>query len=195
MEQRYQAVLAVIADGRGNRGTKYGHPGAHKSGLPNGSTIRCSVFIELRCSSMSGYEPISQSERYFESASNRGTDFPKGLVRGIPVGEVRTVLDVGCGEGLVTKFLSEELRASVVGIEPSENVAQKLNERYEAFESLHFESSLIWDLPFNSQSFDLVVAKGILPWIEPKLLVRSLMELGRVSDRYLLLWDKFACED
>lgn len=141
------------------------------------------------------YETISQSERYVESAQSRETDFPKALARGIPARYVGTVLDVGCGERTVTKFLADRLQASVIGVEPSKKVVDALNLKWQAFQNLSFIEGSAWGLPFKSREFDLVVAKGILPWVEPQFLLGALAELARVSDRYILLWDKFASED
>ena len=141
------------------------------------------------------YDPILQSERYFESANVSGTDFPGELTRGIHSRQVQTVLDVGCGEGNVTRFIGDKLEASVVGIEPSKKVSDELNRKWQAFDNLRFTFGSVWSLPFESGEFDLVVAKGILPWVEPKFLVDSLAELARVSSELILLWDKYASED
>ncbi len=96
-----------------------------------------------------------------------------------------SVLDVGCGEGVVTERLARRLAPThVSGVDADD---ARLGEEWRARESsnLSFQSGSAYDLPFDDGSFDLVCAIEVLEHLErPR---DALAEMSRVAGRALLL--------
>ena len=103
--------------------------------------------------------------------------------RYVDVNAVRTVLDVGCGEGTTTFFLAQELQqSSVMGIDFSASGIDMAARQYRA-DNLHFKHDE--DNSSLRSSFDLVTAFEVLehvPEWEP-----FLDSMCAASNRYLLL--------
>jgi ubiquinone/menaquinone biosynthesis C-methylase UbiE len=97
----------------------------------------------------------------------------------------RNVLDVGCGEGVVTRRLARLLPdAPVLGVDADD---PKLRERWESphVENLSFSVASAYDLPFADDSFDLVCALEVFEHLEnPR---PALGELARVAQRAVLI--------
>ncbi len=91
--------------------------------------------------------------------------------------DVRTVLDAGCGDGLVTNALPERL--SVLGVDTSAEALRHVRRR-------HCQAS-VTQLPFDDRSFDLVMCNDVLEHLEDRDFSQALSELARVASRYVLL--------
>jgi 2-polyprenyl-3-methyl-5-hydroxy-6-metoxy-1,4-benzoquinol methylase len=95
------------------------------------------------------------------------------------------VLDVGCGEGVVTERLARLLApATVLGVDADES---HLKEEWQArsADNLSFATASAYDLPFADGSYDLVCAVEVLEHLErPR---EALAEMSRVAGRALLL--------
>jgi ubiquinone/menaquinone biosynthesis C-methylase UbiE len=99
--------------------------------------------------------------------------------------EPSSVLDVGCGEGVVTERLAQRLAPiEVLGVDADES---RLKEEWAArgAPNLSFTTGSAYDLPFADGSFDLVCAIEVLEHLErPR---DALAEMRRVANRALLL--------
>lgn len=96
-----------------------------------------------------------------------------------------SVLDVGCGEGVVTERLAQLLApATVLGVDADE---AHLSEEWRARSApnLSFATGSAYDLPFDDGSFDLVCAIEVLEHLERP--GDALAEMSRVAGRVLLL--------
>lgn len=82
-------------------------------------------------------------------------------------------LDLGCGAGLSTAALAT-LAISVVGLEP---VTTMLTHGYSVAPHAQFLVGVAEQLPFRSQTFDLITAAGSLNYVD---LNRCFPEVGRV---------------
>jgi ubiquinone/menaquinone biosynthesis C-methylase UbiE len=94
----------------------------------------------------------------------------------------RTVLEVGCGEGRLAHHLLSH------GIEPERFVACDLSLAHVAHAldpRIEFLEASIYDLPFASRSFDLVVCCEVLEHLEEPR--RGLREVARVARNHLLV--------
>lgn len=135
----------------------------------------------------------SESLRYFQAASRVGTHFPQDLLlRGLEGKEITSIFDVGCGEGTFTRTLGNKFSAKVVGVEPNRDVVKSLNEEFVHDDNLTFEFASATSLPYDDRAFDLVVSKGVVPWLKPAEYLYALAEMMRVSRRWLLIVEKFA---
>ena len=96
-----------------------------------------------------------------------------------------SVLDVGCGEGVVTERLAKGLRsAEVLGVDAD---ATHLREewRRRSAPNLSFATGSAYDLPFADASWDVVCAIEVLEHLERPH--DALAEMRRVAARALLL--------
>jgi 2-polyprenyl-3-methyl-5-hydroxy-6-metoxy-1,4-benzoquinol methylase len=97
-----------------------------------------------------------------------------------PLGPKR-VLDVGCGEGLLTAWLSEQLGdAEIHGLEARDEAVGEFRERHP---SLEIHQGDLYALPFEDGEFDLVLALEVLEHLEDP----AVAEMRRVSARAIAL--------
>lgn len=96
---------------------------------------------------------------------------------------IDSVLDVGCGEGFtLARFKKEKIGKSYEGIEVDE---QAIALGKKLYPTLNIKKGDIYDLPYKSNSFDLVVCTEVLEHLDnPK---KAYKELIRVSNKYILL--------
>lgn len=95
-----------------------------------------------------------------------------------------SILDVGCGEGVVTERMAELTGVRTIGVDLDEDVLQS-EWRSRARPLLTFDSASAYDLPFDDGSFDCVSALEVLEHLErPE---DALREMARVAGRHLLL--------
>lgn len=97
--------------------------------------------------------------------------------------DIKSALDVGCGEGYIIKYLRKHNnKIYIEGVDISEEVleiAQKLNP------GVKFSKGSIYNLKYRHTSFDVVLAIEILEHLEePK---KAIEELKRVSKKYIIL--------
>lgn len=94
------------------------------------------------------------------------------ILKNIHIGESSLCIDVGCGPGVSTRFISDYLfKTNIIGIDNSEsaiNVARKYNcSKYVDFICADAQS-----LPFENNSIDLCFSRMLLD-IVPKLAIFS----------------------
>lgn len=96
-----------------------------------------------------------------------------------------SLLDVGCGEGVVTERLAQLLPdATVVGLDADDaRLAAEWERRRQG--NLSFRVGSGYELPYDADSFDLVCAMEVLEHVERPGDV--LAELARVSRRAVLV--------
>lgn len=93
------------------------------------------------------------------------------------------VLEVGCGAGLLSVALAQR-GLHVHAIDPVEDMVEQA--RRHVMESgtaelLSVNLGNVYSLPFENGSFDLVIAMGVIPWLEgPEL---AIQEMARVTKR------------
>lgn len=97
----------------------------------------------------------------------------------IPV-DVESILDVGSGTGIVARVVAE--RFDLTAVELSEVGVRALRSH-----GLKAMQGDIATLPFDDRSFELVMACEVLEHLTDQLFQTALLELQRVSGRYLLL--------
>ena len=95
-----------------------------------------------------------------------------------------SILDVGCGEGVVTERLAKVSGAPIVGIDLGDDALRAEWERRES-ERVSFQAASAYELPFEDDSFDCVCAIEVLEHLERPS--NALAEMARVARRTLLL--------
>lgn len=98
------------------------------------------------------------------------------------------ILDIGCGNGLHLYSLAGK-QISGTGIEPSMEAIQLLKQKYIQYPNLTFECASAHDLPFESNSFDLVLCWSVLHWIGRNEYLQALGEMIRVCRKHLVVMD------
>ena len=96
---------------------------------------------------------------------------------------VGRILEIGAGNGLPLAFLSDVLEADGVGIEPSKQAVENWETlRHEVVGGARVSMSvgLASELPFEDNSFDLVVFGFCLYLVDRSLLYRAIAEADRV---------------
>lgn len=94
----------------------------------------------------------------------------------IPV-DVKTVLDVGCGNGAITNYLADYY--SVTGLDRSEKALEfvKTNKILASADAI----------PSKDNVFDLVFSSELLEHLEEEVLQNAVKEIKRVSKSYILI--------
>lgn len=88
------------------------------------------------------------------------------------------VLDLGCGSGIYTNYLSSSHQ--VVGVDIQEKFIQQARQKYP---SLDFQVASAYELPFNDNKFDTAVLFDLLEHLDDR---RALKETARVSSRLII---------
>lgn len=126
---------------------------------------------------------MSPSESYYNQQQLWGAD-PEAYQRQVRWDlldlmppDVRSVLDVGCGDGFITNALPPALR--VVGLDISPEALRHVTRQTQV--------GSITDLPFEDGAFDLVMTNDVLEHLAEEAYPRALSELQRVAGRYVLV--------
>ncbi len=118
--------------------------------------------------------------RLHEYSVNK-TSWPQWYWTQVPAEEARTILDVGCGNGMLWEYGAERLRSdarvTLVDASPGmlEAARAKLGGTADGWE---FVNARVEGLPFESDSFDLVLANHMLYHADD--LPLAISELARV---------------
>lgn len=91
--------------------------------------------------------------------------------------DVRTILDVGCGNGAFLNSLPNGYQA--VGLDSSQEAL-----KYVKGKAIHGD---IAALPFESESFDLVTCLEVLEHLPSGVFEKALSELQRVAKKYIMI--------
>jgi SAM-dependent methyltransferase len=101
------------------------------------------------------------------------------------IAQPRSILDVGCGEGVLTSEWAERLKdGRIVGIDlPDPKLESEWEKRQRP--NLEYRAEEATRLSFRDDEFDMATAIEVLEHVpEPE---QTLAEMARVADRYLLV--------
>ena len=124
---------------------------------------------------------ISRLEKIYVNSkkqAERNTEIVERLLAQVDLGNVRRVLEVGCGIGVVASHLSEEYQWDVTGIDlDPEQIEIAGNDNVEN-ERLRFFEADVTELPFEDGEFDAVLSFDVLHHMPDW--DKALHEIGRV---------------
>ena len=99
------------------------------------------------------------------------------------------VLDAGCGSGLTACHLAKTVGCKIVGVDINSQMIEKARLRAEREGVSHlveFSVSDVYDLPFNDNHFDLIIAESITVFLDKLKVYREFYRVlkpeGRVAD-------------
>ncbi len=110
-------------------------------------------------------------------------NFNKAMVKEVKKLRPQSVLDVGCGEG----FTLSMLKQNKIGkhLEGIDNMDDAIKLGHELHPTLTIKKGNIYKLPYNDNTFDLVICSEVLEHLEfPS---RAVKELVRVSKKFVVL--------
>lgn len=93
--------------------------------------------------------------------------------------DVDTVLDVGCGDGSLTNLMVEIGKYDVTGCDISDEALKYVKTKT--------VKGNIEKLPFEEESFDLVICSDVLEHLPNEVLKKGIYELQRVSKKYIMI--------
>lgn len=114
-----------------------------------------------------------------------GKTLQEKVLRYAQIKDGESVLDVGCGSGtFITMAKSAYPNSRVVGVDPDENIL-KIARKKLAKDKLKVELINSWaeKLPFEPQSFDVVVSSLTLHHLPTEIKKKTLKEIHRVLKR------------
>lgn len=94
----------------------------------------------------------------------------------IPEG-VRTIADIGCGNGIISNLLAARYDVTAVDISPAAL----------SFVTTKKVRASALDLPFDDHSFDLALSSEMLEHLNSQDLHQAIRELKRISRRWILI--------
>lgn len=74
----------------------------------------------------------------------------------------KTILDIGCGDGIYTYDLSKTNAALVVGIDPIEPVISYAQEKFKDVKNLRFECADLYKMEVPEKKYDIAILRGVL---------------------------------
>ena len=132
---------------------------------------------------------MESSEQFFDFAAEVGLTKHIGGVKATEemvelchIGEGSYVLDVGCGAGVTPSFIAKKYGCKVVGVDISEGMIQKSQERAKregVADRVEFRVADAQDLPFEDDLFDAVITESVTAFPEDKQ--KAVDEYARVT--------------
>ncbi|WP_444936574.1 class I SAM-dependent methyltransferase [Microbulbifer sp. JMSA004] len=83
-----------------------------------------------------------------------------------PFQKAKSILDVGCGDGRITRYIAENLEhGSVIGVDLTEDMIKHAREMHGDVPNLSFQQMSADELTFNKK-FDMIFSFSCLHWVK-----------------------------
>ena len=117
-------------------------------------------------------------ESYFSAGDRRRVQYVSGLI----ANDVSSILDVGCGNGILVNYLDKQFPnrfARICGTDRSET----------SLKFVHTEKvcANIDELPFKNGEFDLVTCLEVIEHLPQEIYTSALKELKRIAGQYIII--------
>lgn len=96
----------------------------------------------------------------YDRKHNFVAEYGKGLLEFVPKNDGQTILDLGCGTGMLTVQLAG-LCSKIVGVDSSQSMIEKAKEQFSNIEFIVCDALA---LPFENE-FDVVFSNAVFHWI------------------------------
>jgi SAM-dependent methyltransferase len=97
----------------------------------------------------------------------------------------KTIIDVGCGDGKLTKNLIDYGATSVVGIDPADKAVERASQDYSNISNLKFLVGSAYQIPYADKYFDIAIIRGVLHHLQDPQL--ALLEASRIAKEVIVL--------
>jgi ubiquinone/menaquinone biosynthesis C-methylase UbiE len=99
----------------------------------------------------------------------------------MPLKDKMKVLDIGCGNGYAVRQIAKKIYPDgmACGVDISSNMIQTANNKSTEYPNTHFQIGTFDQLPFNDQSFDIVLSVESIYYAEN--LLNALKEIKRIT--------------
>ncbi len=100
-----------------------------------------------------------------------GIEATEMLIELCQISKDKYILDVGCGAGITPVYLAENIGCRVIGVDLSEGMVRRSNERVKKNRLTHMitcQKADAQDLPFEDHSFDAVITESVTAFPEDK---------------------------
>ncbi len=127
-------------------------------------------------------------ERYVPNNDNNSEIFMQHIQRYIVAKELcknKKVLDIACGEGYGSDILAEAA-SSVCGVDISAEAIEHAKNKYQK-DNLLFHTGSVADIPFDNESFDIIISFETIEHVSEDLQIQFLNEIKRVLKKDGLL--------
>ncbi|MCX7958198.1 MAG: class I SAM-dependent methyltransferase, partial [Deltaproteobacteria bacterium] len=127
-------------------------------------------------------------KNYYEQSSlweQATLDYQKELIeeiRKIIPDDVRNILDAGCGNGIISNNLIDKYDITAVDISETSLKYVKADKKFLAS---------VDNLPFENESFDLVMVNDVLEHLNDETFIKALSEIERVAKKYIIVTSPF----
>jgi len=105
-------------------------------------------------------------------------DLTKKLLAFIEPDEKQDFLEVGCGSGVVTRYLAKEYGGSVTGIDIDPQQIELAKKGASGINNIRYYEADATSLPFENKRFDVILSFGVLHHVENWL--EALKEIRRI---------------
>lgn len=118
-------------------------------------------------------------------------DFAEKMLNRLDIQENQRLLEVGCGNGTVSKHIARKFGLQVTGTEIKPTQVQVARRGIKEIPNIKFVGTTATDLPFDDGYFDIILTYKVMHQVPPWL--RALKEINRVlkPGGYLILGDVF----
>ena len=112
-------------------------------------------------------------EKIFVNASARTRNIKviEELFSQIDLSDVKRVLEIGCGVGVLSSYLAEKYKWEVIGIDLDPEQIKKAQKEHSERKNLRFFEADATKLPFEDSEFDLVLFVDVLHHIPNRIKV------------------------
>jgi ubiquinone/menaquinone biosynthesis C-methylase UbiE len=114
-----------------------------------------------------------------QSEDNR--EYRQVLYKKVDLKNKKDILDVGCGTGAVTLDIAQSTKGNVVGIDIDSEKLEEAERVLSIIPNIKLMKADTLNLPFEDESFDLVVFSVVLIYIKDQQ--KAIREMARVTKR------------
>lgn len=100
--------------------------------------------------------------------------------------DAKSILDVGCGSGIVTRDIVHLTNGQVIGIDESEDMIQVAKEVLFQYANVDLQVGSAEHLPFKDDTFDITTCNLVLMWTKhPQQVVNEMARVTKSGGRVL----------
>lgn len=110
-----------------------------------------------------------------------GLSLTKAILAVEKISKITKILDIGCGTGETASFIKSHYNCDVTAIDLHSMMVEKAKERFNnKGQSINLQQANVEALPFESNSYDLIIAESVLAFTNP---IRAVKEIARVAQK------------